>query len=210
FQTALKLNGYDADTHAVYASFLADIGRYDEGLAEARLAEDLDPLSVRSSVAAERVLMRSRRFEEFLKQAEQSRKLDPDSVITTIHLGIVYENLGRFEDAIHQIETHPNAVDPPESAATAAKRLRQGLREEGPKGYWRATLQNITEYDTDDHRMLAHAYFMLGDNEAGLRELELAVKDRDPAVRFDLKNTPWWDSVRSDPRFQQLLKKAGY
>ena len=210
FQTALKLNGYAADTHSMYASFLADIGRYDEGLAEARLAEDLDPLSVRSSLAAERVLMRSRRFEEFLKQAEQSRKLNPNSVLTTVHLCIVYENLGRFEDAIHQIETHPNAADPPESAPIIAKRLRDGLRRDGPEGYWRASLRNLAEYNAGDHVDSAHVHLMLGDNESGLRELELAVRDRDPAIRFNLKNTPWWDPVRNDPHFQELVRKVGY
>src|SRR5262249_36632582 len=163
FQAALKLHGYDAATHSMYANFLADIGRFDEGLAEARVAEDLDPLSVRSSVSGERVLMRGRRFEEFLRQAERSRKLDPHSVLTTVHLVIVYEDLGRFEDAIHEIETHSVSVDQPERFSTYAERLRTGLREEGSKGYWRAALRTLSKDNADDHRNMAHLYFMLGD-----------------------------------------------
>lgn len=210
FQKALKLNGYDAQTHSRYASFLADVGRYDEGLAEARLAEDLDPLALHASFAAERVLMRGRRFEEFLKQAVQSRKLDPNSVPTTYHSVIVYENLGRFEDAIHEIEGHDNWEDPPGLAIENAKQLRAGLRAEGPKGYWREALRECLKPPADDHWHTAHAYFMLGNNEAGLRELELTVQQHDSAIRFDIMNSPWWDPVRNDPRFQELLKKAGY
>lgn len=205
FQTALKMNGYDAHTHSVYASFLADIERFDEGLAEARLAEDLDPLSVYSSVAAERVLMRGRRFDEFLKQAERSRKLDPNSVLTSVHLVIVYENLGRLEDAIHEIETHSSFAD----AADVAQ-VRVGFKEQGSRGYWRAMLKIQSKNNANDHRNMAHLRFMLGDNEAGLRELELAVQQRDPAIRFDIKNSPWWDPVRNDTRFQALLRKVGY
>jgi len=205
FQTALKMNGYDAYTHSMYASFLADIGRFDEGLAEARLGEDLDPLSVRSSVAVERVLMRGRRFDEFLKQAERSKKLDPNSVLTSVHLVIVYEDLSRFEDAIHEAETHSSSADRPD-----AGQLLAGLREQGSKGYWRAMLQIQSKNNADDHRNMAHSHFMLGDNDLGLRELELAVQQRDPAIRFDIKTSPWWDPVRNDTRFQVLLRKVGY
>jgi len=205
FQTALRMNGYDADTHSMYASFLADIGRFDEGLAEARLAEDLDPLSVRSSIAGERVLLRGRRFAEFLKQAERSRKLDPNSVLTSVHLVIVYEDLGRLEDAIHELESHSSSAD-----GADARQLRAGLREQQSKGYWRAMLKIQSKNNPDDHRNIAHAHFMLGDNEVGLRELELAVQQRDPAIRFDIKSSPWWDPVRNDTRFQVLLGKVGY
>ena len=210
FQTALKLNGFDAKTHSAYANFLADTGRYDESLAEARLAEDLDPLSLNSSLSVERALMRGRRFEEFLKQAERSRKLDPKSVPTTYHSVIVYENLGRFEDAIHELETHDNWEDPPGLAIINANQLRTGLREAGPKGYWRAALRILLKEFSDDHRNIAHYYFMLGDKEAGLRELDLSVQQHDPGIRFDIKNSPWWDPVRNDPRFQDLLRKVGY
>src|SRR5205814_8787263 len=154
--------GYDADTHSMYASFLADIGQFDEGLAEARLAEDLDPLSVRSSIAGERVLMRARRFDEFLKQAERSRKLDPNSGLTSVHLVIVYEDLGRFEDAIHEAETHFSSAN-----RTNAKQLRAGLRRQETKGYWRAMLQIQSKNDAVDHRNMADLYFMLGDNDVG-------------------------------------------
>lgn len=210
FQGALKINGYDADTHSLYASFLADIGRIDEGLAEARLAEDLDPRSVRSSVSGERVLMRGRRFEEFLKQAQRSRKLDPNSVLTSVHLVIVYEDLGRFEDAINEFETHSISVDPAETVMIRARQLRAGLRQEGPKGYWRVMLRTQAKNNPDDHRNMAHLYLMLGDNDAGLHELDLAVQQRDPAIRFDIKSSPWWDPVRNDPHFEALLRKVGY
>ncbi len=205
FRTALKMNGYDARTHSMYASFLGDIGRSDEGLAEARLAEDLDPLSVGSSIAVERVLMRGRRFDEFLKQAERSRKLDPNSVLTSVHLIIVYEDLGRFEDAIREGETHSSSAK-----GVDARQLRAGLHEQGPQGYWHAMMQIQSKNNANDHRNMAHLYFMLGDNEAGLRELELAVQQRDPAIRFDIKNSPWWDTARTDSRFQALLRKVGY
>src|SRR5262249_11550612 len=155
----------------MYASFPGDIGRFDEGLEEARLAEDLDPMSVGSSVAVERVLMRGRRFDEFLKQAERSRKLDPNSVLTSVHLIIVYEDLGRFEDAIREGETHFSSAE-----EVDARQLRAGLRAHGPQGYWHAMLQIQSKNDANDHRNMAHLHFMLGENEPGLRELELAVQ----------------------------------
>src|SRR5205814_8123059 len=135
----------------------------------------------------------------------RSRTLDPNSGLTSVHLDIVYEDLGRFEDAIHEAETHFSSAN-----RTNAKQLRAGLRRQETKGYWRAMLQIQSKNDAGDHRNMAHLYFMLGDNDVGLRELELAVQQRDPAIRFDIKSSPWWHPVRNDTRFQVLLRRVGY
>ncbi len=71
-------------------------------------------------------------------------------------------------------------------------------------------LQIQSKNNANDHHNMSRLYFMLRDNEAGLRELELAVQQRDPAIRFDIKCSPWWDPIRNDTRFQVILRKVGY
>jgi Tfp pilus assembly protein PilF len=71
FQAAFKTARNDAETQMTYGLFLAQIGRVEEGLAAAQLAE-LDPLSSRISGTKEKMFMIARRYDEVFKQAQRT------------------------------------------------------------------------------------------------------------------------------------------
>ena len=210
FQKALKTDRNNPNTHAGYGLFLAQIGRVEEGLAEAQLAEELDPLSSRISGYKEKMFMIARRYDDVFKQAKRTRELYPDSYVTALHVLETYELLGRFEDSINEFEAHPEPGNMTQQEATVlANKLRSALRNQGPKGYWGAQLKQKLDNDADDHCLLAYAYFRTGDHDNGYRQLELAIKGRDRNLR-QMKTHPMWDFVRDDPRFQDVLRRVGF
>jgi len=210
FQEALKTDQDDAETHMRYGLFLAQIGRVAEGLAEAQLAEELDPLSSRISMNKEKMFMIARRYPDVFNQAKRTRELYPDNYGTALNVLRTYELLGRFEESINEFEAHPAPGVTTQQEATAfANELRSALRSEGPKGYWRVQLKQELEIDIKDHCLLAYAYFRTGDHDNGYRQLELAIKGRDRNLR-QIKTHPMWDFVRDDARFQDVLRRVGY
>jgi adenylate cyclase len=155
FRKALNTDRNDAPTHVAYAIFLGQIGRVEEGLAEAQIAEELDPLSGRVSGAKELMFMIAKQYDNVFKQANRTRELLPDSFPTTLHVGETYEILGRYEEAIHEFETHPMPGYFTQQEATAfANKLRSGLRRQGPKGYWGVILRDRLATQADDHCLL--------------------------------------------------------
>lgn len=210
FQKALKTDRDNAETHMKYALFLAQIGRVEEGLAEAQFAEELDPLSSRISMSKEKMFMIARRYDDVFKQAKRTRELSPNSYVTALHVLETYQLLGRYTEAIDEFETHPEPGSMSQEETTAfATTLRSALHSQGPQGYWSVLLQDRLDTDADDHCLLAYAYFRTGDHENGYRQLELAIKGRDRNLR-QMKTNPMWDFVRDDPRFQDVLRRVGY
>lgn len=210
FQEALKTDRGNAGTHMKYGLFLAQIGRVEEGLAEAQLAEELDPLSSRISGTEEKMFMIARRYDDVFKQAKRTRELYPDNYVTALHVSETYQLLGRYAEAIDELEAHPEpGAMTQEQAKVFARKLRTALRSQGPKGYWGALLRDRLDTQADDHCLLGYAYFRTGDFENGYRQLELAIKGRDRNLR-QMKTHPMWDFVRDSARFQQILREVGF
>lgn len=209
FQAALKADRNDAETQMMYGLFLAQIGRVEEGLARAQLAEELDPLSHRISGTKEKIFMIARRYDDVFKQANRTRELDPNSMVTTLHVVETNEILGRYEEAIDESETHPDPGTTQQETAAFAKKLRVALRNKGPIGYWEVSLQDRLATQADDHCLLGYVYFRAGDHENGYRQLDLAIQGRDRNLR-QMKTHPMWDFVRNQNRFQDVLRRVGY
>jgi len=209
FQAALKTDRNDARTRIMYGLFLAQIGRVEEGIAEAQLAEELDPLSSRISGTKEKIFMIARRYDDVFKQAKRTRELYPNSMVTTLHVMETNELLGRYEEAIDEFGTHPYPGSTQQETEALAKKLRAALRSKGPKGYWEVSLQDRVATQADDHCLLAYVYFRTGDHENGYRQLGLAIQARDRNLR-QMKTHPMWDFVRDENRFQDVLRRVGY
>ena len=209
FQAAFKTDRNDAETQMTYGLFLAQIGRVDEGLAEAQLAEELDPLSSRISGTKEKVFMIARRYDDVFKQAQRTRELNPNSMVTTLHVLETYQILGRYEDAIREFETHPDPGSTEQETTAFAKKLRIALRSKGPKGYWEVLLQDRLDTQADDHCLLGYVYLRTGDRENGYHQLDLAIQGRDRNLR-QMKTHPMWDFVRNEERFQDVSRRVGF
>ncbi len=102
-------------------------------------------------------------------------------------------------------------LETPESAKRKAAERRQALKSEGAKGYWRKVVEDNLEYHekgVNSPVYVAASYARLGEKEKAFEWLEKAYAERDGDLGY-LRLIWDFDSIRPDPRFQDLLRRVG-
>jgi serine/threonine-protein kinase len=204
FRLALRLSPGSADLYDHLGWLCSAQGRFDESLALARKAQELDPLAHRSDVANE--LMRSGRPQEALAEAEQAVALDPTYPRVHAVFGWACLALGRQADGIAALE---RAAGFAQDGTLFRAQLGQALGMTGAEARAREILAELeararTEYVASYH--FAHVHVGLGEREAALDCLERALEQRSGGV-WGVKGSYLFASLRDHPRFQALLRR---
>jgi serine/threonine-protein kinase len=206
FRRALELNPKDALTHLYYAQFLNTVGRHQEALAEAKRAEQLDPLSPFISA---NVIVRYGILGEYDQAIEQSRKaleLNPNFWLTHSTLAGVYRKKGMYDEAIagYRKAASGSGAYPWPLAHLAYTYGLAGRRREGLEILFQ--LKELSEQRYVRPDMIAHAYAGLGQKDEALQLLEKAHEMHElDAYRFVVRGA--FEPLRDDPRFQELLRR---
>ena len=188
-RTALSLNPNYLPAHLQLARIDMDDGQMDDALAQARLAVQLDPLSQESLEALGRVLHVSGRYTEAIAAYDRALAL-ADSLIARQHKAYALAQLGRKDDAIALARTIP----------WPSYRFR-ALAAAGAKSEAEALLPK-TEPENRVYYLL-----ILGRKEEALAALDPG--EMLSTYVHDLLFEPWYDPVRTDPRFQEFLETLG-
>ncbi len=214
FKRALDLNPNYATAHHWYAELLLDLGRYDEAVAEIKVAQLLDPLSLIINTAVGTLLTASGRHEEAIEQLQKAIDMDGNFARAHLRLAFAYEDVGRFTDAAAEYEKYSISIGRPVADAVAeASQLKDAWNRFGAEGYWRKLIEigeKRTARGTPDAPIpvaQAARYAQIGEREKALSILEKAYEQRGPGVlRLNLRA---FDKIRSDPRFQRVREKIG-
>jgi tetratricopeptide (TPR) repeat protein len=204
---ALELGPGQASPHLFYAQFLNLVSRHEEALAEIRRAEQLDPLSAFTATNVIHRLIALRRFDEALRQAEKSLELDPNLWLTHFYIGRTYSELGQLEDATAAWE---KAASLPGSYHWPLGELIRAYMRLEKKD---EALRTLARWETDAKRRKPHPpalpkmYAIVGKREEAMVMLQGAYRRGDLTAR-QLQD-PEISSLRSDPRFQELLRRTG-
>jgi TolB-like protein/tetratricopeptide (TPR) repeat protein len=191
FRRAIELNPNSATAHYFYAiTYLAPMSRNDEALEQYRLALSLDPLSSIVNTNYALMLMQARRYPESLAQFQKVLARDPSFPPVHYKLSQLYANTGRFADAVNEIR---QVIPKPISASPDAK------------GYLALTL---TIDHSDRSSAVAVAAALAGDRDQAFEYLEKAYSDGDSELLFVIR-FPAMDTLRSDPRFKDLMRRLG-
>jgi eukaryotic-like serine/threonine-protein kinase len=206
FRRALELNPNYALAHHMYANLLGGEGRLDEAIAERKRALEIDPLSLRSNALLAEDYYLSRRYDEAIEQYRKTSEIDPD--FTLIDLGSVYERKGMNAQAIAEYLTaEARSGMREEDAAT----LKQAYAALGMRGYWQKRL-DLMEKESKQRRVraltLANLYARLDEKDQAFEWLDKACEERDLRLIF-LNVDPIYDGLRSDPRYQDLVRRIG-
>jgi serine/threonine protein kinase/tetratricopeptide (TPR) repeat protein len=208
YRRAIELNpGYE-NAHAWYSNLLLELGRLPDAIVEAKLAQQLDPLSAFTNDNLAAILYYAGDYDQSIEQSQKTLEIDPASHRAHRHLGQVYVQRRMYAEAVSELK---KAVELAPGNAEALADLGYVF------GVWRKTdeAKKILSELQDSPRQgyvspyhLAIVYIGLGEKEMALQSLRKAVDDRSPGV-VHLKVSPLFQELRSDPRFQDLLSYTG-
>ncbi len=209
FKRAIELNPGYATSHQWYAVFSLVIAeRFDEAIAEVKLAQQIDPLSLAVGVNAGIVNYFARRFDQTIEQSDKTLEMDPRFIQAYEFLGRAYEQKGRYAEAIAAFQ---KALELNPEYTNCLGPLGRAYAVSGREGEARKILGQLEELSRRRYVMpyhIATVYTALGDKDQAFAWLQRAYDERDDRLIF-LKVDAAWDSLRSDPRFADLLRRIG-
>jgi TolB-like protein/Tfp pilus assembly protein PilF/predicted Ser/Thr protein kinase len=208
YRRAAELNPNDAEAHRMYSVFLSAMGRADDALVEMRIAQNLDPVSLFTSSSAGWTFYFARQFDRAVDQCQKTLELEPNDVGAHSCLGYSYIAEKQYAKAVTECK---KAADLSSNDALRMKGLGLAYGLAGQKDEARrllvalqakAKLQYVPPY------FLATVYAGLSEKDQAFALLEKGYNERDAYLTW-LKVEPALDSLRPDPRFQQLLQRIG-
>jgi eukaryotic-like serine/threonine-protein kinase len=207
FRRALELNPNYALAHHMYANLLNAEGRIDEAIAERKSALEIDPLSLRTNALLANDFIVAGRYDEAIEQFRKTSELDPNFFL--IDLGPVYERKGMNDEAVAEyLKAEARSGMRTEKVAA----LKEAYAASGMRGYWQKRLDLMKE-ESKQGRVpaitLAELYVHLDKKDQAFEWLEKAYEKHELALIF-LKTKPTYDSLRSDPRYQRLVRRIGF
>lgn len=204
FRRALELNPNSADTDMPYSTFLTMMGRFDEGIAVARHGLTVDPLSLTMNAELGWAYTYARRYDDAIEQIRRTLELDPHFPFARWELGTAYIFTQRYDDALAELrQIDPNATGGYLGYLYAV----MGKRDEAAKDLARIEEKSKQRYV--DPYEFAVVYAGLGDKDTALQWLERAYAERS-AEMPNLKIEILFDSLRSEPRFQDLMRRMNF
>ncbi len=208
YKRAIELNpGYEI-AHAWYSNLLLELGRLPEAVSEAKIAQQLDPLSTFTNDNLAAILYYAGDYDQAIKQCQKTLEIDPASHQAHRHLGQVYIQKRLYPEAVFELK---KAVELSPGSTEALVELGYAWGISGKKDEARRLLRGLQDpaqhhYVSSYH--LAIVYIGLGERELAMQALRKAVNDRSPGV-VHLKVSPFFQELRSDRRFQEMLAYTG-
>jgi TolB-like protein/DNA-binding winged helix-turn-helix (wHTH) protein/Flp pilus assembly protein TadD len=203
FQLALRLNPNFVPAHNDYSGFLNAMGKPVDAIARVQQTVQIDPLSLAaiSDVAWE--LYWARRYDEAIEQARKVAEINPNFYPAHVCLGLAYEQKHDFPSAIAEL-----------NKATGFCRnkcfglIGQVSALSGDRASALRALRQLKRRPYASPWLIAIVYTELGDKDQTFVWLEKAFEGREHDLAYS-NVWPMFDSVRSDPRFEDLVRRIG-
>jgi DNA-binding winged helix-turn-helix (wHTH) protein/Flp pilus assembly protein TadD len=208
YRRAIELNPNYATAHHWYAEHLMWLGRFDEALSESERARQLDPLSLIIAADNGAILYYSRQYDRAITKVRAVLRRDPKFGRADGLLTFAYVEKAMFAQALANTD------------------MLRRLYGEGP-WYWSSLayiygragqperarhelekLEEVSRHEQFDPVFMLWAHLGMGNKEEALADLDRACSEHF-SMLTTLKVEPAFDPLRSDPRFQDLLRRVG-
>jgi TolB-like protein/DNA-binding winged helix-turn-helix (wHTH) protein/Tfp pilus assembly protein PilF len=206
FQRAIELNPGYATAHHWYAWHLSLLGRFDEAIVEMRKAENLDPLSLIINADLAELLGLAHSYDESIQQSRKTIEMDPNFALAHNQLAQAYLQKHMYAEAVAELQKAVKlSGDSPTCMANLARAyVASGKRSEAVKLMNDLKQRSSTGYSNASE--IAMIYASLGETDQAMVWLEKGFGERfNPGVLL----RPGFDPLRSDPRFQGLVRRTG-
>jgi adenylate cyclase len=204
FNTALELNPGNVEVQIEYSRIRCYQGYYDEGIASARMALELDPASLFANHFLGHILYFSQQYDEAIRALRHTLEMEPQYPKPRYFISLAMFWQGDAEAAWEEIQQEP--LQWMKWTASAVILHRLGRTEEAE-----ANLAKLSEEEDQEFATIQRAaiFAQWGDPEMAFKNLDLAIKYRDPGLTQMLVD-PLLDPLRDDPRFTKLLENLGF
>jgi TolB-like protein/Tfp pilus assembly protein PilF len=210
FKRALEINPNYAEAHQWYSEYLAYMERHDESIAEAKRAQDLDPLSLSISHNLGLVFYEAHKFDLAIEEYQNTLQMDSSFIVAYNYLGLAYAGKKMYNEALINIQkaVELDAKQSPLYIGTLGFiYVSMGNGDEA-----REVLEHLLELSRIRYIApvsLAILYGALGQKDQAFEWMEKGYEVRDDYLMV-LKVDPRLDSLRSDPRYQDLLDRMNF
>jgi TolB-like protein/DNA-binding winged helix-turn-helix (wHTH) protein/Flp pilus assembly protein TadD len=206
FRRAIDLNPGYATAHHWYAWHLILMGRHADAIAEMRTARSLDPLSLIINADLAEILLIAHFYDESMQQSRKTIEMDPDFALAHNQLAEAYLQQQKHEDAIAEFK---KAVQLSAGSPICTANLARAYASSGRSADAKQLLTDLKKGANaaySNAAEIAMVYGALGDKAQAMAWLEKGYGERfNPGVLL----RPGFDSMRADPRFQDMLSRVG-
>ncbi|MBI4469010.1 MAG: tetratricopeptide repeat protein [Acidobacteria bacterium] len=206
FRRALELNPRYPAAHNWYSVFLSTVERHEEALSHARQAQALDPFSTHSKVHLGLVFYAARQTDQAMLEWRKALELDPYRPNLHANLGRCYVQKRQYQEALQEFnkEIEVGGSKLICDAYIAFVNAVSGRRAEALSKLDELTKQSDQQAVAFYKAMI---YAGLDDRDKVFEWLEVAYAERTGPLWYRLNVDPWWDKVRTDPRFVDILRR---
>jgi tetratricopeptide (TPR) repeat protein len=205
FKRAIELDPNFPDARIYYSHVLSITGRPEDALAEVERALELDPFNSLFQSLAAAVFLLAHRYDEAIAYARSAQRTNADDPVAHNILQVCFFMKGMYEEAFEEWKAMWNT--PLYGNRDVAEALDRGYAEAGFAGAMRQATEAWAKvvYERGEPWYLALAYVMAEDKERALEWLEKGFELHDANMAY--LGFPGFDSVCSEPRFQELRRR---
>jgi TolB-like protein/Tfp pilus assembly protein PilF len=207
YRRALELNPNNADAQAGFALWLSCQGRTEESLTWIQRARALDPAGV-SGDSVSRILFHAHRYDDAIRESRSALAVQPENPLFLMSLGFALIADNKPSDAIPVLE-HALTVSKGSPAVTGV--LIRAYAHAGRRNDAIRVLEELKQRKSAGYipaGAFVNAYLGLDDKEQAFYWLEQAYREQSNILQF-LKTHPYFDPIRGDPRFGELVRRVG-
>ncbi len=209
FKRSIELKPDYATAHQWYAiHYLTATGRFEEAVQEMKKALELDPASLVMNTFMGATLYYAGRYDEAIDQCRRTIEMDPNFAVAHWHLGLAYEQKQIFDAATEEFK---KAISLSGGSPLMRAALGRAYAESQKKHEANEMLNELNELETQQYVSayeVAKIYVALGNSEQAFQLLTKASAEHSFHL-VNLNVCPQLNSVRSDPRFQDLVQRVG-
>ncbi len=210
YKRALELNPRYAIAHQWYGGWFSAMGHRNEAIAERKLAQELDPLSPIINFELGLAFYYARDYDRAIEQFQKTLELDQNFPPAQQFLPASYEQKGMYDEAIAGFKKVVPMTGGSEWSLTRGG-LGHVYAALGKKREALALLDELKQISAQGYvpaTSVAIIYVGLGEKDQAFVWLEKAYEERSFQLQW-LNVEPRWDSIRSDPRFADLVRRVG-
>jgi TolB-like protein/Flp pilus assembly protein TadD len=208
YRRAVELNPNYPTAHHWYALYLTAMGRHAEAVAEIKRAQELDPLSLPIGVGVGWHFFLTRQYDRAIAEYQGVLEMEPNFYMAHLWLGLAYAHKGMFKEALEEYARAAALAGGGPLVLAAEGHACALLGQRAQARRLLAELQELSQERYVSPYYVAAVHTALGERDEAFAWLDLAYENRSEGMVW-LKVDPTLDSLRSSPRFAELVRGVG-